>query len=108
MSSVKNVPKFTPYEIYKSLQSEKSLIVRFVGPVHLSILPFSQKVISTHFTQRFPMKFVTSYLFESLLYAYRDFDPDFFYDSSIHPYKKPIQLKIQNGYFSIEFVKTLQ
>ena len=107
MSAMNNLGRYTAYEIYKTLKSERSLFIKFVGPIHLSIVSPSSRIVSTHFTLRFSMEFMTSYLFESLLFAYRDFNPEFFFESQIHPYEKLIHLKIQNNFLSIEFIKTL-
>lgn len=106
MTIVENTSRISTYELYRKLLSDKGLIVRFVSPIYLTIHPQNGKIISTHFTHRFPTEFMTPYLFESLLLAYRDYDPEFFFERKIHPYQKLIQLKIQNGFFSIEFVKS--
>ncbi len=94
-----------PYQVLKLLMSTKELFVSFSSPYHLSLVKPTKKIISTHFTQRFPISFVKSYFFESLLYAYRDYRVEFFYQPDNHPYHRTIHLKIQNDFFSIEFVK---
>ncbi len=100
-----SIKPLIPYDLYLKIQQQKDLYVKFVDIIHLIEIPRPKKIIASHFTKRFEIEFMTSYLFESMLYAYRDYNPNFFYDLSVHPFDKIIHIKIQNGYFSIEYVK---
>ncbi len=95
----------TIFELWKRILSINEIYFRFSSGTKVHIETPKKKVLATHMTHRIPLELLNSYLFEALVFSFRDYNPKKFYKVNLHPYQYLLHSKIQNKIFSLEYVK---